>query len=74
MVGKRKLNMVHIQNATLSGGVAIGAIADMAIHPFTAALLGSFTGVISTLGFQFMHKKLNNFFKLHDTCMCKVYF
>ncbi len=69
LVGKKKLNMVHIQNATLSGGVAIGAIADMAIHPYAAAIVGSAAGVISTLGFQYLHEFLNHYFKLHDTCM-----
>lgn len=67
MVGKGKLNMVHIQNATLAGGVAIGAIADMAIPPHVAMAIGSVAGVISTLGFEFLTDKLKEF-KLHDTC------
>jgi len=66
--------MVHIQNATLAGGVAIGAIADMAIHPFSAALVGSVTGVISTLGYRYLHEFLNHHFKLHDTCKFLIFY
>lgn len=59
--------MVHIQNATLAGGVAIGTIADMAVAPFGAMIVGSVAGVVSTLGFEYLTpllKKVN----LHDTC------
>ena len=28
----RKMDMVDLQNATLSGGVAVGAIADLMVH------------------------------------------
>ena len=44
--------MVDIQNATLSGGVAVGAIADLMIEPYGALLIGSITGTISCLGFR----------------------
>ncbi len=59
--------MVHVQNATLAGGVAIGAIADMAISPASALFIGSFAGIISTLGFQYLTEALKGV-KLHDTC------
>lgn len=45
---------VHIQNATLAGGVAVGTCADMSIAPFGAMLIGVFAGIISTLGFKFL--------------------
>jgi len=67
LVGRGRLNMVHVQNATLAGGVAIGAIADMAITPASALIIGSFAGIISTLGFQYLTEALKGF-KLHDTC------
>ena len=45
----------------------VGAVADQAIQPFGAMIIGSFAGVISTLGYQFLTPKLNSRF-LHDTC------
>lgn len=66
-VGKGRLSMVHIQNATLAGGVAVGAIADMPIQPYGAMIIGTIAGVISTLGYHFLTPKLNQGV-LHDTC------
>ncbi len=60
--------MVHIQNATLAGGVAVGAVADMNIQPFAAVIIGSVAGILSTLGFQYSTSFLNKYLKLHDTC------
>ena len=45
---------VHIQNATLAGGVAMGASADLIVYPFGALLIGSSAAVVSTLGFRFL--------------------
>ena len=45
---------VHIQNATLAGGVAVGAVADMVIEPWGALLIGCCSGVISVLGFTLL--------------------
>ncbi|XP_076815311.1 ammonium transporter Rh type A-like [Clavelina lepadiformis] len=65
---KGKLNMVHIQNATLAGGVAMGASADLLTHPFGALLIGSSAAVVSTLGYQYLQPILQKRIKLHDTC------
>jgi ammonium transporter Rh len=67
ILGKGRLNMVHIQNATLAGGVAVGTIADMNIRPSSAVIIGSVAGIISTLGFAFLTPLLKKV-KLHDTC------
>lgn len=67
LVGKGRLNMVHIQNATLAGGVAVGAVADMQIEPFGAMIIGTVAGILTTLGFQFLTPRLNESF-VHDTC------
>ncbi|RXN00664.1 Ammonium transporter Rh type A [Acipenser ruthenus] len=57
---KGKLDMVHIQNATLAGGVAVGTCADMNIGPFGAMLIGLVAGIISTVGFKFLTVHIQN--------------
>jgi hypothetical protein len=47
-----KMNIVDAQNACLSGGVAIGAIADFMLQPYGAIIIGSAAGILSTLGYQ----------------------
>lgn len=51
--GKR-FDMEHIQNATLAGGVAIGASCDMLFNSFGAILTGSVAGIVSSYGFSFL--------------------
>ena len=48
------LTQVHIQNATLAGGVAVGACADMVIEPWGAVLIGCCSAVISVVGYTFL--------------------
>lgn len=47
-----KFNMVHIQNATLAGGVAIGSAANLSFTPAGAVGVGILAGVLSTAGFR----------------------
>merc|ERR1719430_117710 len=49
---QRKFCMEHIQNATLAGGVAVGACADMMITPFGAMVVGTAAGAWSTIGYE----------------------
>lgn len=65
---KGKLDMVHIQNATLAGGVAVGTCADMNIEPFGAMLIGVIAGIISTLGFKYLTPVLASNLGIQDTC------
>ncbi|KAE8286622.1 Ammonium transporter Rh type A Erythrocyte membrane glycoprotein Rh50 [Larimichthys crocea] len=65
---KGKLDMVHIQNATLAGGVAVGTCADMNIGPFGAMLIGLVAGTISTVGFKFLSPILASNLGIQDTC------
>jgi ammonium transporter Rh len=51
---KPKFTMEHLLNATLSGGVVIGAASGLIINPGGSLLIGFATGIISTLGFQFL--------------------
>uniref|UniRef100_A0A8C2ZV77 Ammonium transporter Rh type A n=1 Tax=Cyclopterus lumpus TaxID=8103 RepID=A0A8C2ZV77_CYCLU len=63
-----KLDMVHIQNATLAGGVAVGTCADMNIGPFGAMLIGLVAGIVSTLGFKYLTPILASKLGIQDTC------
>ena len=59
--------MEHIQNATLAGGVAIGACCDMLLNPGAAAATGAFAGILSTYGFSYASPALKRA-GLTDTC------
>eukprot|EP00069_Balaena_mysticetus_P020734 bmy_13137T0 len=63
-----KLHMVHIQNATLAGGVAIGTSADMANTPYYAMIIGSIAGMVSVFGFKFLTPFFTTKLRIHDTC------
>ncbi|XP_056419971.1 ammonium transporter Rh type A isoform X3 [Hyla sarda] len=65
---KGKFDMVHIQNATLAGGVAVGTCADMNIGPFGAMIIGFTAGIISTLGFKFLTPIFASKLRIQDTC------
>ncbi|XP_078538841.1 blood group Rh(CE) polypeptide [Lissotriton helveticus] len=65
---KGKLNMMHIRNATLAGGVAISFSASMINYPWIAMTLGLLAAMISMLGFKSMQTCLNSVFQVHDTC------
>uniref|UniRef100_A0A8C8WGA2 Ammonium transporter Rh type A n=1 Tax=Panthera leo TaxID=9689 RepID=A0A8C8WGA2_PANLE len=69
LVEKRgRLDMVHIQNATLAGGVAVGTCADMKIHPYGSMIIGSIAGIVSVLGFKFLTPFFTTKLRIHDTC------
>uniref|UniRef100_A0A8C2VS37 Ammonium transporter Rh type C n=1 Tax=Chinchilla lanigera TaxID=34839 RepID=A0A8C2VS37_CHILA len=65
---KGKLDMVHIQNATLAGGVGVGTAAEMMLTPYGALIVGFFCGSISTLGFMFLSPFLESRLRIQDTC------
>ena len=45
---------VHIQNATLAGGVAVGTLANMMIQPWGALLIGFLAAAISVVGYKYV--------------------
>ncbi|KAI8515252.1 hypothetical protein Bbelb_078430 [Branchiostoma belcheri] len=63
-----KVNMVHVQNATLAGGVAVGTSADMMVHPWGALLIGSLAAVLSVVGYSYITPFMADRLKIHDTC------
>jgi len=64
----KKFGMEHIQNATLAGGVAVGACADMMLTPGGSLIIGALAGILSVCGFQYVTPVLLKKFKIHDTC------
>ncbi|XP_068428769.1 rh family, C glycoprotein a [Clinocottus analis] len=65
---KGKLDMVHIQNATLAGGVAMGTAAEFMITPYGSLIVGFSCGIISTFGYLYVTPFLEKYLKLQDTC------
>ncbi|NWV22342.1 RHBG protein, partial [Origma solitaria] len=63
-----KLSLGHLQNGSLAGGVAIGAVADMAMPPVAALALGSLSAAVCVLGFQFLTPFLGRKLTLRDQC------
>lgn len=49
-----KLDMVHVQNSTLAGGVAVGSVCNMLIGPHGALLIGVIAGIVSVLGYRYL--------------------
>ena len=64
----KKLDMEVVLNATLAGGVAIGASADVVNSPGLAILIGLLGGFISAVGFKKWNAWLCDKINLHDTC------
>lgn len=54
-----KFRVSDVQRATLAGGIAIGAVADMYIEPYAAILVGSIAGVLAVVGFAYVQPLLN---------------
>ncbi|XP_045838768.1 ammonium transporter Rh type B isoform X1 [Meles meles] len=69
LVGERgRLDMVHIQNAALAGGVVVGTAGEMMLTPFGALAAGFLAGTVSTLGYKFFTPVLEAKLKVQDTC------
>ena len=49
-----KLDMVHVQNSTLAGGVGVGTVANMFIGPGVAIAIGMGAGCLSVVGYRFL--------------------
>jgi len=55
---RNKFSMEDILNATLAGGVMIGASSGLFVNPAAALCIGLFAGSISTFGFYYLTSKL----------------
>jgi ammonium transporter Rh len=65
---REKIDMEDILNATLAGGVVIGAPSGLFTNPAASLTCGLLAGIISTLGFIYLSKFLNGKIGLMDTC------
>jgi len=68
LLGDRRFCAEDIQNATLAGGVMVGATADMLLQPYGAMVAGSIAGIVSTVGYKTIGGKLHEKLRIHDTC------
>lgn len=67
LLNNKKFDVVHMQNATLAGGVVMGVAGDMDLGIHGAMLAGFASGAVSCLGYSQILPlllKLN----IHDTC------
>lgn len=64
---QRNFDMVHIQNSTLAGGVAIGTAANVVLSPSHALAIGSVAGGLSVIGYQYISPLLDSKLKIQDT-------
>ena len=60
--------MMHVQNATLAGGVAMGACANLRIPPAVALGLGLVAGCLSAAGFVWATPFAERRLGVSDTC------
>jgi len=67
VLNKHKFDVVHLQNATLAGGVAMGVAGDMDMGMHGAMVAGFAAGALSCVGYTII---MPNLVKLgiHDTC------
>ncbi|XP_053310692.1 blood group Rh(D) polypeptide-like [Spea bombifrons] len=63
-----KLEMVHVRNAVLAGGVSTGFTAFMVQYPWITMTIGLIAGLISTLSLKYFQRTLDKVSLLHDTC------
>jgi len=68
LLGENKFDIVHIQNSTLAGGVAMGVAANLIITPVGAIICGFLVGAISVLGYVFVTPFLSAKFNIQDVC------
>jgi ammonium transporter Rh len=60
--------MEDILNATLAGGVVVGAPSGLFTNPAASLTIGLLTGMISTFGYMYLTKYLTKKIGLMDTC------
>jgi ammonium transporter Rh len=67
---EKKLDMVHVQNSTLAGGVAVGSCVNLLIGPHGAILIGICAGILSVLGYRYITVNFRFFHKTFTVVFC----
>lgn len=62
-----RLDMVHVQNSTLAGGVAVGSVCNMFIGAGGAVAIGIGAGILSVLGYRYLTPLMTKI-GIPDTC------
>merc|ERR1719240_199775 len=63
-----KFDTVHLQNATLAGGVMMGVIGDKPIGLHSAGIGGFFGGCLSCWGYAWLSPRIEKYLKIQDIC------
>jgi len=67
LLNNNKFDVVHMQNATLAGGVAMGVAGDMDLGMHGACIAGFAAGTLSCIGYSKLMPMLARL-NIHDTC------
>lgn len=59
--------MIIVVNATLAGGAAMGASADLINYPFCSMIVGFVAGSVAALGFAYAQPFLVKYLRIHDS-------
>jgi len=68
IVSENRFDVVHIQNSTLAGGVAMGVAAHLNIQPAGAIGCGFLAGIISVWGYKYLTPVLSKKLNVQDVC------
>ncbi|XP_058472286.1 rh blood group, D antigen [Solea solea] len=65
---KGKLNLIHMQQCILAGGVAVSVAISAVYQPWVAMTIGLTATVVSTVGHRYLKTQMLLAFQCHDTC------
>jgi ammonium transporter Rh len=68
ITGKGRLNMMHVQNSAIAGGVAMGSACTLHMTPGGSLVVGTAAGVLSVCGYTYVTPYLDRLIGLGDTC------
>lgn len=54
LAARGRLNVLHVQHATIAGGIAIGSVVDLNVQIYVALIVGAVAGFLATIGYQYI--------------------